>query len=204
MKNINTQCADDVLSLAWKYDGGDGIRKSYKKAFKLFLQAAKLGSANAMYNLNIYYQLGHGIKRDEVLAFDWAKKAAKLEYPDAVLALGWHYLNGRGTKKDTKKAEYWYLKAAEYEMVMAYFSLGQLYYDSNDYEKAMIWLNKGVKVDHKKCMYYMGRMYIEGKGVKQNYDKGIKLLIKSSSMGYYVATRLLRSKKINKLYMTNK
>ncbi len=194
--------ASAQVQLAWKYDNGDGIRKSYRKAFEWYLKAAKLGHVTAQYNLNLSYLIGQGTAKDDKKAFYWAKKAADANDADAILAVGWHYHNGRGVKKDIRKAEHWYLKAASFKKVSAYFSLGQLYYDKKAYTQAIPWFEKGVKEGHKKCLYYLGRMHLEGKGTHPDYFKARTLLKEAVSQGYYPAKRSVQSKKFKSMIKT--
>ncbi len=194
--------ANAMARLAWKYDEGDGFRKSYRKAFEWYLKAAKSEHVPAQYNLNLFYLLGHGTAKDDKKAFYWAKKAAAANDADAMLALGWHYHNGRGVKKDLRKAEQWYLKAADLGEVSAYFSLGQIYYDKRTYTQAMPWFDKGVREDHKKCLYYLGRMHLEGKGTHPDFSKAKALLKGAVGKGYFPAKRLVQSKRFKTMIKT--
>jgi TPR repeat protein len=202
LQNIQEAESNDASALsklAWKYWHGEGVRKSYRKAFELYHKSAKLGHVTAQYNLNLFYLFVPGIDHNDKKAFYWAKKAACADDSDAILAIGWHYHNGYGVKKDIKKAEYWYLRAASLKEVSAYFSLGQLYYDKKSYKQAIPWFRKGIKEHHKKSLYYLGRMYLEGKGVQTDYTKAEALLKDSVTQGYYLAKRLLQSKRIKRI-----
>jgi TPR repeat protein len=182
--------------LAWMYDSGGGIRKSYKKAFYWYKKSAKGGNPIIAYNLSLCYLLGKGAETDIEKAFYWTKKAAQSGYIDAILALGWHYHNGFGTDKNLKLAKKYYLKCIDTDNSnSACYSLAQLVYDEEkDYKGAFKLFLKSASNGHLKSCYFLGRMYLEGKGVKQNIEEAKKYL-KKAMLEIPQARRLLESKK---------
>ena len=51
--------------------------RDFKKAFKLYQNAADKGHTQAMYGLGTMYRNGQGVKKDDALALQWFKKAAE-------------------------------------------------------------------------------------------------------------------------------
>jgi TPR repeat protein len=74
-----------------------------KKAVKVFLKAASMGSTEAQVNVANIYDDGDGVKSDFVKARYWYKRAISGGSPEAAYNLGVSYLN-RG---DARWAKHW-------------------------------------------------------------------------------------------------
>jgi len=57
-----------------------GVRKSEKKAARLYLKAALLGDKQSIYHVGRCYQHGVGVKRDRSVAEIWYNRAEKLGF----------------------------------------------------------------------------------------------------------------------------
>jgi TPR repeat protein len=64
-------------SLANMYDLGMGVPQDRKKGYELYIQAADLGSARAMWNITQMYGAGHLGQVDMVAACTWAVRAER-------------------------------------------------------------------------------------------------------------------------------
>lgn len=184
------------VDLGWRFDRGRGVRKSYKKAFAWYLKAARGGSRVAQYNLNLCYLLGQGTFRNDRQAFHWVQKSARAGYPDAILALAWHYHNGRGVRPSLRQAERWYRQSARNGDASAQFSLGQLFFDEGRYKLARGWFLKGAAQEHPRCHYYLGRIYLDGLGVRPDFAKAKTHLRRATALRAAFAKRLLRSRRL--------
>ncbi len=72
--------ADRVLSLrkeALAYEHGEGVPRDYARAAKLYCDGARLGDAEAQFNLGWMYANGRGIARDDARAAYFFALAAK-------------------------------------------------------------------------------------------------------------------------------
>ncbi|CAB4489044.1 unnamed protein product [Rhizophagus irregularis] len=118
-------------NLAVCYQSGDGVKSNYRKAFELFLSAAKRGNLDAQYNLAICYMDGMGTQKDKKKAFKWflkseskqlitQNKGERKEFEKNLkLAIandskaqnyvGYCYNNGKVTNKNETKALKWNL-----------------------------------------------------------------------------------------------
>jgi TPR repeat protein len=74
--------AQATNSLAYLYDLGLGVPQDQKKGFELYLKAADLGSAEAMWNLANMYGAGQLGKEDMLMACVWAARAHRFARPD--------------------------------------------------------------------------------------------------------------------------
>lgn len=71
--------ADAAYDLAVCYETGEGVRKSEKKAVRLYLKAALLGEKQSLNELGRCYWHGLGVKRDRSIARVWFDEAEKFD-----------------------------------------------------------------------------------------------------------------------------
>lgn len=122
---------------------------------------------------------------DEV--FDFQMQLAKIGNPIAQLKVGEMYESGSGVKKDLKKAKTWIKKAAEKGNEVANFKL--LYWDIEKQglkganKQKFAQLRVKAEDENAQAMYYLGKMYAHGVGVKKNYDKSLNWLNKATYAG---------------------
>ena len=57
-----------------------------------------------------------------------------------------------------------------------------------DYAEAVIWFQKGADQGHTGSLYWLGRLYHEGKGVERNRDKAETFLKQAATQGSKEAT----------------
>lgn len=100
------------------YYNGDGVGKSYEKAFNYFSIAAKNGNNYAKCELGEMYYDGIHVKKNYSKAFELFNEVAT-KYngyemtSNSMRLLSYCYRFGAGTSMDLKKAEYWFKKAQE-------------------------------------------------------------------------------------------
>ena len=86
-KRMEAGDADAFFMLGNNYeDGNSGLQQNSKMAFELYLQAAKLGSVEAQYQIAVAYSYGEGVEKDE----------EKAEHHWAIAAIGGHELARHG------------------------------------------------------------------------------------------------------------
>ena len=94
-------------------DGMGPIEKNAKKAAEYFYESAKLGYAQAQYNLACLFSEGRGVMKDDAAALFWYLQAAKKGDAAAARTIGIFYLEGNGVTRSITKAEQWLRRAAE-------------------------------------------------------------------------------------------
>ena len=100
-----------LLNQAVRFGAGYGVKKDSAKARKLYLEAAKLGSAQACYEVGMCYLCDKPKSIEEGLL--WIRRAARKSVADAQYLLGDVYAQGMlGKKKNVRAALHWYRKAA--------------------------------------------------------------------------------------------
>ena len=104
---------ESQVDLGLNYCMGIGVKRDYKKAFKILSAAAEKGHSDAQYNLGLLYLNGHGVKKNTADAIKWYRKAAEQGNSLAQFNLGVCYDTGEGVPRDEVEAAKWYRKAAE-------------------------------------------------------------------------------------------
>ena len=94
-------------------DGMGPIEKDPKKAAEYFYASARMGYAQAQYNLAGLFSEGRGVMKDDAAALFWYLQAAKQGDAAAARTIGIFYLEGRGVSRSITKGELWLKKAAE-------------------------------------------------------------------------------------------
>lgn len=188
--------------LAFIYLNGVGIKKSNIKKF-MWTSRAAVSNDNPIifYNLGLFYLKGIGISRNLQKAFLWTKKSAIYNDRDGMLAVGWHYLNGIGVKKNIESAKYWFEKCiVDFpKESKAYYNLGGLFlFEYNNQAKAFELFSKAYQIDrHVAAAYELAKLYLKSNFMPQDIHRAKILLRYSSKRGFYLAKRLLLSKRIN-------
>jgi TPR repeat protein len=130
----------------------NGARHDYEMAYSYYQRAAMMGSAEAAYQLGLYWGSGKadnkGMNNPEgvKMATYWFTQAAKLGDAKAAQGLGLMYMTSEGMKKspqDMKLAAKWLGLAAQQGKPIAENDLGMLYY-----------YGRGVKRDLNKARHW--------------------------------------------------
>ena len=85
--NVRTEADAERLAAlrkeALSYEHGEGVPKDYARAAKLYCDGARLGDAEAQFNLGWMYANGRGVERDDARAAYFFALAAKQGHPHA-------------------------------------------------------------------------------------------------------------------------
>ena len=85
-------------------DGQLGLKKSIKRAAKLYELSAVQGYGPAQFNLGVCYEHGSGVKMDKKKALKYYSLASEQEYAEAQYNCGGMYYRGDGVERDVEKA----------------------------------------------------------------------------------------------------
>ena len=162
-------------------------RKNYIQAFALFMQAAELGNADAMFFLALCYENGNGTKTNLEKAVEWYKKSAELGNAKSMNNLGLCYQEGKGVNQAHLQAVIYFQKASELGNAYAMNNLGECYYNglgvNCNYEKAVQLFKKAVELGNSDAMNNLGIAYRDGRGISPNMNKAFELFKKSAELG---------------------
>jgi hypothetical protein len=159
---------------AQKYYWGRGAQQDFTKAFKLYLEAAELGDAEAKYIAGGMYFKGIGTERNLRSAFSLLYGAA-LQGNSTVESqniLGQFFLTGMATPKNYAEAMRWYKLSAENGNRDSQSELAFLYFIgrgvARDFEKSFYWFEKSAMQGLAVSQYSVGIMYYTGNGVEKS------------------------------------
>ena len=161
--------------LAIFYDNGQGVAKDGEMAEELYKLAISYGSMEAKANLGgVYYNKG-----DYTEAFPLLSDAAADGLNSAQYLLGCMYRSGSGVTKNENIAIRWYKLAAAQGHEKAIACLDDMYFDEEAPE-AFDWVKKRAQEGDAYSQYRLGKFYMEGTVVEQDYDEAKKWLDKAA------------------------
>lgn len=170
------------------YNGTNGVIRNYEKAFEIYDQAAKKGSARAQYYLAEMYFYGLGVEKDDVVGYQFYKKAAENGDSVACNRLGVIFDSGETVPQNYSTAFSWYKKSAEKGYMWGQYNLGDMYYDGRgcekDYSQAVLWFQKAADQDLPNAHNKLGICYDNGYGVQENDAKAVEYFKKAAELGY--------------------
>ncbi|MDR1164997.1 MAG: SEL1-like repeat protein [Deltaproteobacteria bacterium] len=185
---------DDLYVLGCLYENGVSVNKNIMKAFSIFLDSANAGNRIAMYKVAFTYLYSNEIEIDMDLHNYWLKKAADANYPLAQYKLAFLYLK-RSTlfSEQLKKVETYLTMACDNNFPKAFGMLSFLYITktlkSPSAKKVLSVINRGIELEDDSCYACLGKMYLEGRGVKKSVEQGLNYLDlakrKGSLLSYY-------------------
>ncbi|CAG8786127.1 10737_t:CDS:1, partial [Acaulospora morrowiae] len=120
-----------TISLGYLYLYGIGVEKNQKKAFQIFLEAAKEGSSLAESFLGYCCSEGYGVEKNEAKAFEYFQISAEKGNIVSLCDIAYSYQKGLGVQKDEKRGFELLLQAAEGGSLKAQNSLGICYENGN-------------------------------------------------------------------------
>jgi TPR repeat protein len=130
----------------------------YAKARRILEPLADKGDAEALYWTGTMYSQGRGYKADCREAAYRYEQAVRQGYPDAAFSLGFLLYYGAGAS------------AADCEMIP-------------DHEKAAPWLLRAARMGKPRAEFLVGRMYMNGDGLRKSTDDAFDWLEKAADGG---------------------
>jgi TPR repeat protein len=146
--------------LAFKYFKGVGVKKNTQKEFQLYMEAAKAGDADSMFEVAYILKNKDREEYDIKQAVQWYKKAIAAGNIDAIHNLGYLYdVGADDLEQDYQKAFTLYQKARASQLAISSSNLASMYKHG-----------KGIEKDIAKAI----ELYKEA--FNRGYDKAGKLL----------------------------
>lgn len=132
----------------------------YKKALSILEKAAKLGNAEAQYNLGFLLQSGGGGEKQPKEAIKWLKKSAQSKFNDAYYALMMAYGNGVGVEQNSGIAFSYAMKCAQNNDPTCMWNVVNCYISGNgvkqDTSQFKIWLIRLAKLPNPENLVQSG------------------------------------------------
>lgn len=100
-----------------------------------------------------------------------------------------YYLgNVKSITKNLNQAMDWFSKAGSRNYLPAILKLIDIYStDLNKPDKVLYWRMKAADMEHSPSLVVLADLYLKGKGVEKDINKGIQLYIKAAQLGNYYA-----------------
>lgn len=177
---------DAQLSLALKYQNGDGVDKDLGKAVAWYEKAASAGNAKAQYRVGNALRYGNGITKDVTKALEWIQKAADQNYGDAQFSV-WQMHRSSSFIFDDDVESYALLeKAASNGSELAVLFLGSLY-ERESVTKAAEFYRKHAERGDAHAQLFLGDKYAQGDGVHLSEETAFQWYLKSAQQGNLTA-----------------
>ena len=160
--------------------GTDGVQVNHKKAFDLYMIAAKQDHEEAMWYVIQGYLYGQGTKQDYIKAWDWEQKAEKLGY-DQIAFLYGVFLFNEGEDYYEDALEY-FIDAVNKQIPMAYLMMAKMAIrgfcrTDDDISEAKEWLHKGALLGNDHCINTLKDTFPDYyESHKTEYKKPLSLL----------------------------
>jgi enhanced entry protein EnhC len=174
--------ADYYLGRLYLY--GYGQLRNSDIAMRYFLQSAEKGYLPAV-QLMAKYSLMQEKNLEQ--AARWFKQAANAGDVNAQLFMAAAYLYGIGVNKNVDTATHYYIDAAKNGSALAQYALADHFIDSKhsaNTKLGLIWLNKSVAGGNPQALTKLGSLYLQGKLVSQDSNKGLDLLNQAAAQQY--------------------
>ena len=187
--------------IARMYYNGLGIEQNFEKAFIYYLKAAEQNDPDAQYRTGRMFLAGEGTERSIPKAIEWLEKAAVQEDNGAAA-----YLLGKIYSSDEEpdfldkiKAKEYFRQAADKEHTFAHYQMGKICMEEMEacqdeaqreslaeesrlyYAKALDGFLKA-EAENGDVLYQsiIARMYYNGFGTEQNYEKAFVYYLKAA------------------------
>lgn len=182
------------------YRDGDGAVPDPAEAFRLFLEAAERGHAEAQLEVAKEYLGDEGaVPVDFEKAIGWLQKSESQGNLDARANLGWCLANGYGGMRDTVKAETLLRDAAGKGNLLAMSGLARIH--SGDVEgieanpaEAFRWYRAAAELGDRAGQYHLGRSYLHGVGTQVDQTEGWAWIERAADQEFEPALADLRTR----------
>lgn len=167
-------CDRDIKNAVYMLENGQ-----FESAYLILEPLAKLGVAEAQYQLAEILYLGKGVPANEAAAVYWYRKAAEQEHVDAQITLGPDTIFRDKSIRSVDEAKKWILAAADQGnpwaqyAVATYFMRGRHGFDALPTEGIM-WLERSAINNLPMAQYELGVIHLEGShGIEPNMQYAI-------------------------------
>lgn len=191
------ECSDQGLILATMSLLNSAIQlqdpEEVEKRLNMVLE--QTDEAGYLFDAALMYINYHGREGDTSVAIELLEKAAEQGKTEAYVHLGFLYDTPENTAHDTTKAFQCYSMAADRGDVSAIGLMGRAYEYGfgvpRDLYLAESWYSRGANENHPVCQFKLGILAEKGVSEPPNVNKGLHLLKKAFSNGYWESAYVL-------------
>lgn len=179
---------------------GDALMESpdtEREGLEWLKKSADAGCPDGQYALGLAYERGKGLPRDKAEALRLFRLAADQGHTGAMLKASRMLITGEGCERQEAVGLELMRTAADEMEPTAIHLMGMRCVagkaEARDPAQAFAWFRLGALLGTPESQYWLGRIYYEGNGLPQDYDRAIQWLMESASQGYRPAVALLES-----------
>lgn len=179
----------EQFKTAIKLIEGQNTKADFSTGLKWLKLAAAQQYPQALYQLGFYYEYGiDEVERDYFKAIHFYEKAAKLGHLASQFSLSALLLRENSPAYNAKQGFYWLEQAAKQDDGEAQYSLAMFLAkkaktDSTLAEQSFTWLTKAAHNGHRGSEYTLGVKYLQGDGVKADYQQAFNWFQKAAQQG---------------------
>lgn len=168
---------------------GQNTKADFSTGLKWLKLAAAQQYPQALYQLGFYYEYGiDEVERDYFKAADFYEKAAKQGHLESQFNLSALLLRENTPTYNPKKGLFWLEQAAKQEDGEAQYSLAMLLEKEAKTNpglatSSLSWLTKAANNGHRGSEYILGVRYLQGEGVKPDYQQAFNWFQKAAQQG---------------------
>ncbi|BBL22147.1 tetratricopeptide repeat protein [Acinetobacter radioresistens] len=191
--NIENNNGSTECELAEMYDSITGYHSFKDHALHWYMLSREKGNSNATNNIGAMYLKGEFVQPDLKQAFKFFKEASEQGNHHAMKNLGCMYLEGIATEVNYKSASDWLTQAVLGGCKSALPALAYTKYtiDPTNTDEYLTLLQEAAEMGHVDSMVLYGEIYLDGKYVNGDTDKGIAMLKQASALKSHTASLLL-------------
>ena len=176
-----------AVVLGWGYLTGNGVSQDTALAAKWYVEAARKGSAEAMYRLSFMSRDGLGLPQDAHDAAGWMQQAAEHGHAQAQLELARMLIAGTGVTPDHRAAYGWALEAAKADLVPAQVLVASMAYDGDGVARnradAVAWFRKAAEHGDTFAMFQLGWLVRDGDGTPRSEAEAMQWFRQAADQG---------------------
>lgn len=176
-----------AVVLGWGYFTGNGVSQDTALAAKWYVEAARQGSADAMYRLSSMSRDGLGLPKDAHDAAGWMQQAAEHGDAQAQLELAQMLIAGTGVAPDHHAAYGWALEAAKADLVPAQVLVASMAFDGDgaarNHPEAVAWFRKAAEHGDTFAMVQLGLLLRDGDGTTRSGPEAMQWFRQAADRG---------------------
>jgi len=175
---------------------GKELEQDCERAEELLKKSADKGNVYAKYTLGKAYIDGILLLQNKKEGLRLVTESANEGFTGAEYYLGKLLYKGEIVNRDIKNALYYLESAAEKESEYAAYLAGKIRLNEQgfkDIKKAIKLFEIAAKSGNSYAEYQLGKLYVYGKEIEKDYDKGMEYLKSSAEKGNQYAEQLIHS-----------
>jgi TPR repeat protein len=153
-----------------------------KRIFNDTLKSARLGLADAQYEVGLMYANGMGVAKSIEQAVHWILESAQRGFAAAQYLLGTRYETGEGVPQSEHQALVWFAKAVEQGHAKAMFRAGKLFSKPHAAQAAELF-QQAASAGLPEAQVALGHAFEFGKGVDQDISVAVRCYTEAANQG---------------------